>query len=170
MANLLDSWVAAGHGSLPLLQTYISGLTVSSMASNTSRRNFNSNLQATRINPMIEAAKTAFGITEADIIRLPAWYYSDGSSYVPNMVNAALVNGHLLMSDPVGPILAGTDLIQQDVRNRLAGLPLTIHFLDDQQYHKWSGNVHCATNVRRTPDAPAVYPQDGAAIPDWSVY
>jgi protein-arginine deiminase len=170
MATMLDSWVTAGYGALPLLQPYFSSLTVSSMANSTTRRNFNATLQSTRINPMIEAAKTGFGLTEADVIRVPAWYNTDGSSYVPCMVNAALANGHLLVSDPFGPRVSGIDLIQQDLQNRLSSLPLTIHFLDDRQYHLWSGNVHCATNLRRTPDVAPVYPQDGARVPDWSTY
>jgi protein-arginine deiminase len=172
MAQLLDTWVAAGHGSRPLLQTYYSGVTVSSMANNTTQRNLNINLQNNRINPAIEAMKTGFGLTEADIIRVPSWYTSSGASYVPSMVNAALVNGHLLVSDPVGPVVNGVDLLQQDFRNRLAGTPLTIHFLDDEQYHKWSGNVHCATNVRRQPQGPEIYPTNAptSEVQDWSLY
>jgi len=82
---------------------------------------------------------------------------AEGTSLFPNMVNSVVLNGHLLVSDPHGPEVDGKDLLQEYVRDLLADLPLEVHFLDDRVYHAWSGNTHCATNVRR----------DGADEPWW---
>ena len=45
--------------------------------------------------------------------------------------------------------LAAQDQLEEEMRKLLSGLPLVPHFIDARQYHKWGGEVHCATNVRR---------------------
>jgi protein-arginine deiminase len=172
MYNLLDSWVTSGYGSQPMLRVYNSTETVSAFRNATSFRTANLNLQTNRINPVIEAAKTAWGLTEADIIRIPAAYYSNGGSYVPNMVNSLVLNGTIIVPEPHGPVLSGTDLLQQDFRNRLAnaGVSLTVSFVDDQRYHKWSGNVHCATNAKREGFNPSIWStlSPSTSLGEWS--
>lgn len=159
MIALLDAWQTAGHGSRPILQPYATGETVATLRSDSALRTTNTNLQSSRIEPMITSIKSAWGLTEAAIIRVPSYYESSGAATIPSMVNSVVMNGHFLVSDPHGPEPAGTDLLQQDLINRLtaAQVPLTVHFVDDQRYHKWSGNTHCATNVRRTRFTSGVY-------------
>lgn len=171
MYNLLDSWVTAGYSTVPMMTLYQPAETVGAFRNDSSFRTTNLNLQSNRINPAIETMKTAWGLSESDLIRIPAAYFSDGSSYVPNMVNNLVVNSSVYVPDPHGPIVSGQDLLQVDFQNRLsaAGVTLTVHFLDDQRYHKWSGNVHCATNTRREGFTPGIWADltSPASVPDW---
>ena len=59
------------------------------------------------------------------------------------------MNNTYLMPAPHGPAVAGIDLLESEILRMLSGLPQTKVFIDDQQYHRWSGNVHCGTNVLR---------------------
>jgi protein-arginine deiminase len=143
----------AGHGDKPIMDRYHEywkkSWTVGSLLADESLVSFNRRLDEERIQPMIRAALKGFGMTEEDLIGIPAMHMTNGGALLPNMVNAAVLNGHLLMSDPNGPIIDGVDPIQVRTLELLKGLPLRVHFLEDTRYHKWSGNVHCATNVTR---------------------
>lgn len=154
---LLDQWIAQGHGSKAFLSKFQSGWTVANTRANTSLMNTNTTLQANRINPMIEVIKAEWGLTEGDLIRVPSLYTSGGGAYIPSMVNAVVANGHLIMSAPNGPVNGGVDLMEAHMTGLLAGLAITPHYVEDQRYHRWSGNTHCATNVVRSGFDPAWY-------------
>ena len=154
MIALLDNWIADGHGDLPILQPFQregqEGTTVASLKADAELLAQNRSLRQDRILPNLEILKREFGLSDADFIGIPSYFTLRGSSLFPNMVNSVVINGHFLVSDPHGPEVDGVDLLQQEVRNLMADLPLEIHFMDDQIYHRGGGNVHCATNVRRT--------------------
>jgi protein-arginine deiminase len=170
MIALLDAWASQGYGSVSTLNVYHSGMTVATLRSDSTMRTYNQTLQSTRIEPMITAIKTAWGLSESDLVRVPSYYSSDGGAYYPSMVNSVVMNGRLLIADPRGPVVGGKDLLQEDLKTRLAGVALTPRFLADQRYHKWSGNVHCATNVRRAFFEPPVYTSVPARMENWVLY
>ena len=176
MEALLDRWITQGHGTRPILPIFKTGLTVSGMRNQTSTVTHNRNLQTNRINPMIESAKTAFGLTEANIIRIPAWYEpytaSESNSMVPNMVNSVVINGSLLVADPDGPVVNSVDLLEAELRAILTAeqVPLEARFLDDRQYHIWNGNVHCGTNVQREPFQRSLWQAPTLATEGFLVY
>jgi len=116
-------------------------------------------LQESHITPNNERFVAEMGLRPEDLIQLPMLYHTDGKGFFPDMVNSVLMNGHLLVPAPNGPEVDGVDLLEVDMRSLMARAPLQVHFLDDQQYHRWSGNVHCATNTRRDP----------YSIPWWTV-
>lgn len=96
--------------------------------------------------------KQAIGITESEIIRIPALFEKAGGfagALMPNMVNSVYMNGSQLMSDPRGLVEKGKDLLQEYVKGLLKKEKIEVYFLDDLPYHMWGGNVHCATNVTR---------------------
>ena len=167
---LLDTWSGQGHGGVAMLGTYTSGQTVDTVRSNATLRNYNTNLQSSRINPMIEVAKTAWGLTEAEVIRVPSIYKTTGESYMPNMVNSAVVNGLLLVSDPVGPRVGGNDLMQAALNVLINGMPVSARYLDDQRYHRWDGNTHCATNTRRAGFEPSIWSVGPSESSAWVNY
>jgi protein-arginine deiminase len=152
--TLLRKLRSEGHGDTPLLQLYENGTTVNSLLADRALLRHNDQLRAQRLEPYIARLCEGLGLGEADLIRLPILFAPDGNSKIPNMVNALVVNGHVIMADPDGPEIDGRDAIQAAVRERLADLPVTVHFVDDQLYHRWSGNVHCATNTIREPLVP----------------
>jgi len=149
MIALAEKWNSQGKGSFPMLVPFQENMTVSSFLENTSLLDFNRRIQKERMEPNIELILKELKLRKEDIIRIPAFFNHMGQSLVPNMVNSAVVNQCLLIADPHGPSENREDLLQEHVRHLLKDIPLEIHFLDDRQYHKWSGNVHCATNARR---------------------
>jgi len=151
MLALAQQWQGEGLGGTQFLTNFPNyTTTVNAFLNNSASIAHNAGIQE-KIDGNTELIKNEFGLRDEDIIRLPTWYNNQGQSIVPNMVNLAVVNGHLLVPAPNGPVRDGVDLLEQDFLSRIEGLPVVAHFLDDRQYHIWSGNVHCGTNVRRSP-------------------
>ena len=148
--RLLDQWAAEGKGGLPMLKDLRPNATVSSLAADRPLRDFNLKLQKEEIEFSINEMKAAAGLTEEDIIRIPALFVPEGKfapALIPNMVNSVHLNGHMLIADPRGPVDGGKDLIQDYVRGIMGREGIEVHFLDDLVYHNWGGNVHCGTNT-----------------------
>ena len=148
---VLEEVVAAGHWDTPMLANFEEGTTAATILADTDFVEHNRTLQAERIEPNVALICERFGIDPDHVVRLPALFDKHGSARMPNVVNALIVNGHVIMADPDGPDLPDGDPFQARVRALLADLPVTVHFVDDRLYHKWSGNVHCATNAMRRP-------------------
>lgn len=140
----------AGHGGLPILTTFEPGMTIDSLLASDELLAMNAGIQDRRIEPNIALIREELGLREEDIIRVPGLLKPSRQALIPNMVNSLILNGHVLAPDPNGPVLEGRDLLREHFRALLSGLPLEVHFLDDQHYHRWSGNVHCATNALRS--------------------
>lgn len=149
MIALLEKWVKDGYGELPMLDLYSKKATISSFAKNKDLIDFNQSLQRERIEPNIDLLKSELDLREEDFIRVPSLFNKYGVSVVPNMVNSAILNGHIFIVAPNGPVINGKDLLEEEMCKLISGLPLKPHFIDARQYHKWGGEVHCATNVRR---------------------
>lgn len=149
MIALLKRWKAEGYGDTSVLERFQANMTVASILSDEKLVQHNIRLQHDRIESNIAILKNELKLTEEDFIRIPALFSEDGSSLFPNMVNSAVLNDCLLIADPDGPLIDGVDMLQEEVKRLLSGVPVRPVFLDDTQYHKWSGNVHCATNIRR---------------------
>jgi protein-arginine deiminase len=156
MTALLDRWMTEGHGGLQLFGPFEKNkVTVSSLSGNSELLDWNRSLQKDRIEPNINLLKAELGLEEKDFIRVPCLFDKYGGALVPNMVNSTVLNGHIFIVAPKGPMVEGKDLLEEEMRRRLAGVPLTPHFLEAGTYHLWGGEVHCATNVRREgPSAP----------------
>lgn len=147
MINLVQGWKDQGYGSSAFLTPYKS-VTVNSFLNNTSLRNYNTNLQTNRIEPIVALIKSEFKLKDSDFIRIPS-YFESGNSYVPNMINSLILNGNLIIAKPYGLVIGGKDQLEEYVKTALAELPVSVHFIDNYRYHIWSGEVHCATNVKR---------------------
>ena len=128
----------------------------------------NDGIQADYLDPILAQYKTEFGLTDADIILVPSLFEQCGG---PGY-NVALLPGTanlIVANDPDG----GTKLIVPDTFMRsdindqssdpfiadfVARMPASyavgdVLFTDDWYvYHANLGEVHCGTNVRRTPD------------------
>jgi hypothetical protein len=150
----LDRLSEHGHRDVPLLTNFESGTTVGALLDDADFIASNRRLQAETIEPMIATLLEGIGVGAEQLVRIPALFQPSGLSRVPNMVNCLVLGEHVVMADPNGPIVDGVDVFQQAARDALQETGVTLHFVDDQQYHRWSGNVHCATNAIR-PLAPA---------------
>jgi protein-arginine deiminase len=102
------------------------------------------------------------GLTTAHVIEIPAVLMPNpgvpslADALIAGMVNMLVINGHCIIPKPFGPVVAGIDLFEKDVRDKLAPLGLVVSFLDCwDEYHVNLGEVHCATNtLRMAPNPP----------------
>ena len=153
--SLLKRLERDGHGDAPLLTTFEDGVTVSSLLSDEAFDVANEQLYRDRIEPMAAKLLKGIGVTKDRLIGLPVLFNAGGTPRTPNVVNCLVLpghggaKGHVAMADPNGPVIAGEDAFRAETRHRLAGVNAELHFVDDRQYHIWSGNVHCATNAIR---------------------
>lgn len=160
MIALLDRWVDEGLGDHQMFAPYGKAtITVSSLFSNRELLEWNKALQKDRIEPNISLLKKELGLNKEDFIRVPCLFNTNGAAIVPNMVNSAVLNEHIFIVAPKGPVVEKADLLEEEMRRLLKNLPLTPHFLEAGTYHMWGGEVHCATNVRR----------EGPAEPWWRI-
>ncbi len=153
--ELLESAAAQGHGDATMLAPYENGTTVQSILDDAEFVAFNHRLWTERIEPMSRVLLEGIGAEADQLRRLPVLFQPSGEARTPNVVNCLVLPGTagepgvVAMSEPCGPVIDGVDLFKADIEQRLTGLAARIAFLDDQPYHRWSGNVHCATNAIR---------------------
>ncbi len=122
-------------------------------------------LQEDYIEPNIALFKEALGLTEDDIIRIPALYEEVSNcggttaALIPGTANLIVANreGETPILFPPDPFFRGTDDTWEDdlyIQEFEAMMPegLDIVWLDDWDvYHAALGEVHCGSNVIRTP-------------------
>jgi protein-arginine deiminase len=103
------------------------------------------------------------GLDAGRVVRLPVAFdvppaglladggVTDASSLWSNPVNALVVNGTVICGSAGMPAA-----VQEVCRERfLAAGATRVEFIDDAVYQKNHGNVHCATNARRTDARPS---------------
>jgi protein-arginine deiminase len=149
MISLLKQWKDRGLGGERLLHSFRENETVDSLLDDSGLIQHNKYLQKERIAPIVDILMRELKLEEGNFVPIPALFDQRGRAVFPNMVNSLILSRHIFIADPNGPVVDRRDLLQEEMRRRLKDLPLTVHFLDDRQYHRGSGNVHCATNVRR---------------------
>lgn len=139
--------------------------TVSSMTGDTALRALNDDLQTDYIEPAVAKFKTELGLTDADIIRLPSLFEQPSgcggrvAALIPGMANLIIANvdgatTHLFTADPFFRSSAASQASDPVIAAFQSLMPagMSMHFLDDwNTYHLGLGEVHCGTNVRRTP-------------------
>jgi protein-arginine deiminase len=92
---------------------------------------------------------TELGIDENDFITIPA-LFREGQAVIPNCVNCLVVNNHVILPEPKGPVVDGRDAFAAPIRVAFEALGLSVHFIDNwEPYHVRAGEVHCGTNAVR---------------------
>jgi len=158
-AKLLTARSFPGHGSAEVsisdfLNTGIPGLGHTSASLNS----FNTDKQI-KLDIVKQLFKKEIGIDPAtDIIEVPILFMPNpglsnlADALTAGMVNMLVLNKHCITPKPFGPVIAGKDLYEEDIKNKLTPLGLTVKFLDDwMEYHVNLGEVHCGTNTLRAP-------------------
>lgn len=150
---------------LPLYDAHGFG-TVRDMQTDAGLRADNWDIQDDYLTPITNRFKEETGITDDDIILIPALFESLNdcgglaAALIPGTVNLVIANdpagkAHLFLPDPF--FRNTTDKTQDPfIRAFDALLPdnLETHYLDDwYSYHELLGEVHCGTNVERSPTA-----------------
>ena len=126
-------------------------------------------LAASSIDRAIAVLKTAAGLTDDEIVHVPVLFgraprglHSLGLlALTPDAVNGISLGGGVYLAPAQhGPIIAGVDIFEQAVRDRLAPLGLRVRFVEDWSYaHRGVGELHCVTNTLRALDG---------ALPWWT--
>lgn len=133
-------------------------------------RTLNNRLQAEVLDPILAQLKRELGLTEDDVIRVPAIFSDEEAgcggavaALIPGTVNLLEVNGpdgrvHLFAPDPFmrdSDEPESQDAFIQDFEGRMPA-DVEVHWLDAWDvYHINLGEVHCGTNQRRTPSESA---------------
>jgi protein-arginine deiminase len=161
--KMLEDQVTAGNGATPMFvgeswydnngQASPAQATISAVLADTTVMMASADA-ATQIDGQLAVVKKETGLTDAEIIKIPFLHTSmQGGSYayIPGMVNGILVSEKdFVVPNPHGPMVAGKDIFQQTMIDRLAPLGITVHFAEDwDEYHANLGEVHCASNTRR---------------------
>jgi hypothetical protein len=150
---------------LPLYELDYGYATVGDLVADTYLRALNEDLQTDQLNTIRERFKTNLGLTDDDIILVPTLFEEVSrcggavAALMPGTVNLIVANDasgdtHLFIPDP----FFRTDLDDQvgdplieDLASKLPA-SLNAHFVDNWNvYHLGLGEIHCGTNVRRTP-------------------
>lgn len=141
--------------------------TVGDILDDVALRNLNDDLQADELDVIRELAIAEFGLEESDIIYMPSLFETIGgcgggvAALIPGMVNLIVANtpdgqSHLFMPDPFFRTDPGDQGSDPVIDAFTANLPdgLIPHYVDDWDvYHLGLGEVHCGTNMTRTPTA-----------------
>ena len=96
-----------------------------------------------------EQLKMELNLEDSDFVMMPA-LFQGGLAVIPNPINSVVVNGHLLVPQPLGPRLNEKDGFEQAMREALAGCDVRVVFIDSwNAYHLSGGEIHCGTNTFR---------------------
>ncbi|PHH89426.1 hypothetical protein CDD83_6079 [Cordyceps sp. RAO-2017] len=73
----------------------------------------------------------------------------------PNAINGLVLSRSLYVSPKqYGPLINGTDIMEEKVRGVYRSLGYEVNFIDDFYFAKRAGDIHCATNTFRDASAP----------------
>jgi protein-arginine deiminase len=164
---LLEAWRAGGHGDAVLWEGKTrpdpetgrdgdAGRTVQDLLDDGPLWDFQPSCQEA-LDTVRQQLEDGLAVDDSRFVEVPLVFESyNGAAlaHFPDMVNHIVVGAWSIVPDPFGPVVGGTDLLQ-DAYRRLA--PHRSHvFVDDwYTYHLSMGEVHCGTNVLRTPDPDA---------------
>ena len=117
----------------------------SKILSNSSHNNqYNRNIQR-EINQTKAIIQSKLGLLDRDIMDLPV-FYQNGHNLWSNPINSIHINGTVIFGSTFLPQIIRSDLI-----SKMKSLGLNTAFVDDNRYQRNYGNVHCATNTKKTP-------------------
>ena len=141
--------------------------TVGALVGDVALRNLNRGLQADELDPILAQMMTEYGLEESDVVRMPSLFETIGgcgggtAALIPGMVNLIVANlandeSHLFIPDPFfRTSLAdqSSDAVIEAFTNNLPDAVIP-HYVDNWDvYHLNLGEVHCGTNMTRTPTA-----------------
>ncbi|MGL4511650.1 MAG: protein-arginine deiminase family protein [Lacipirellulaceae bacterium] len=153
--ELLERLREQGDGAAPMLGLFEPDETIESILSDDAFVATNRRMWSERIEPMTRVLLEGIGLPPSRLKRLPVLFQATGLPRTPNVVNCLVLpmadgTAKVGMAAPDGPRIDGADAWEAEVLRLLADAAVEVSFLDDRQYHKWSGNVHCATNAIRS--------------------
>jgi protein-arginine deiminase len=109
---------------------------------------------AAEVDDQVAIIKSATGLTEDDIIRIPYlhWTMSGYSvAYQPGTVNGILIDSDNFMPPkPHGPKIEGKDAMEKQFEEAYSTVGMNVRWVEDWDlYHRLLGEVHCGSNATR---------------------
>ena len=164
MADLDDSYDLGMYGRSPPYQGH--GMpTVGSMRNNNALIAHNEDIKEDVLDPVLERFKSKLGLTEEDIVYMPSLFEEvtgcGDAALIPGMANLIVANRDdatdIFLADPFFRSET-TSYSGQDDDPMIAAVEammpahIDFHFVDDWDvYHMGLGEVHCGTNMTRSP-------------------
>lgn len=140
--------------------------TVGAIVNNNALRNHNEDIQEDILDPVLDRFRDRLGLDDEDIVLMPSLFEEvsgcGDAALIPGMANLIVANDgddtDIFLADPFmrngtssnsgqdeDPMIAAVEELMPDHIN--------FHFVDDWLvYHMGLGEVHCGTNMTRTPD------------------
>ncbi|KAF4456691.1 protein-arginine deiminase type-3 [Fusarium austroafricanum] len=179
--KLLEETRKAGHGSLPAISrkndtspnpgqdcdTFACAIpvntpTITQLLTDKKLMKLNERC-AQRIDGNIRTLTKEVGLTDEDIIRIPALFkasdFAGGDdsrlqvgAFFPGVVNNLVLTGYktCVAPNPWGPVVDGKDIIAETIKAKYAKIGTKISFIDDwNTHHNGGGEVHCGSNSIR---------------------
>ena len=162
--KMLEDQVTAGNGSaimFPGQQTYNAQGTAYVSAARTINQVLadtalmaESATAAAAVDAQLDIIKTATGLTDAEIIRVPYLHekvMGVALAYQPGTANGLLVNGKVFAPPAThGPIIGGKDIFKVQLEDALQPFGVSVSWVEDWYlYHINAGEVHCGSNAAR---------------------
>ncbi|KAF5559912.1 arginine deiminase type-3 [Fusarium napiforme] len=156
--KILENAKKAGHGSLPAI----------SRKGDPARRPSVTSPCDRKIKSNIKTLRNEVGLTDEDIIRIPALFIEDCpwdgpdsetevGAFFPAVINNLVLTGYntCIAPYPWGPSIGGNDIFAETISDKYAEVGMKIEFIDDwDTHHRHQGGVHCGTNSFRNMTAP----------------
>lgn len=167
--RILEDMQKAGHGSnLALsrkddIDNFIP--TINQLLCMVHFRNWNE-WAARWIDGNIKILKREVGLTDEDIVRIPALFTNASEdqesdleleAYYPAVINNLVLTGYntCVAPYPWGPVIHGKDVFGEEIRTTYAKVGMKIKFVDVwKSHHVRMGAVHCGSNSIRDMSAP----------------
>jgi protein-arginine deiminase len=161
---LEDSYPLGNYGRQPPNEGH--GLaTAGAMSNSAALRAHNEDIQEDILDPVLERFKAKLGLDEEDILYMPSLFEEvpgcGDAALIPGMANLIVANveegTHVFLADPFFRSSMNSDSGQEDdpliaAVEALMPQHIDLHFVDDWDvYHMALGEVHCGTNMTRTP-------------------
>ena len=113
-----------------------------------------SNEAVAEVNSQIAVVKSATGLTDAEIIKVPFLHWKASSysvAFQPGTVNLTYVGPKTVAAaKPHGPKINGVDIFEDQMIKALQPYGISVKFVEDWDlYHRLSGEVHCGSNADR---------------------
>ena len=146
----LSVWNSSGSGRVSAMKTVAQVLADQDVMSA-------SQLAQGKIDKALTIIRDAVGLTDAEIIRVPTLFESEMGAAVawdPGTVNGIVLGNRFAAPKAHSAIVEGKDIVQKAFEDALVPRGMVVDWVEDwDTYHINLGEVHCGSNVRRTPPA-----------------
>jgi protein-arginine deiminase len=151
--KMLQDQKAAGNGTTAMFSGTSGATTIDAVLGNTALMTHNQDAAAD-IQAQVDVIKTATGLTDAEIVKVPVTHRLTSSksvAHIPGTVNGIAISDKVFFApEPHGPVIAGTDIFKAAFEASMTTWGITVYWVEDWDlFHALDGEIHCATNVDR---------------------